>query len=356
VVVRLLTAALAALALAVPAGAHAAAPAGFYGTNWDREITEAPDFVQDAAFRQMRRTGVETVRTSFRWDLAQPAEGAEFDHSATDALVARASRRGLRLLPIVIVAPRWARVSDETFAPPRRPREYAAYLTALIGRYGPDGTFWNERPELPRLHIRAWQIWNEPHLPFQWTVGPDEDWARGYARLLRAAYRAVKNADAAALVVLAGLTNYSPRYLRDLYRAGVRGDFDVGAIHPFTRKPRNVLELARRFRRVMRKHGDGQNRLWATELGLPAARGRADSDSPLQTTDRGMARFLTKAFGLLRRTARDRAAGVTRAYWYTWASSYSGEIFGYSGLFRYRPGDRPESRRAWRAYRRVAGD
>jgi hypothetical protein len=247
-------------------------------------------------------------------------------------------------------------VSDETFAPPREPSEYAAYLTALVGRYGPGGTFWNERPELPRLPIRAWQIWNEPHLPFQWTVGPDVDWARGYARLLSAAYRAAKDADAGALVVLAGLTNASPQYLRDLYRAGVRGDFDVGAIHPYTSKPRNVLDLARRFRRVMRKHGDGQNRLWATELGLPAAKGRADSDSPLQTTDSGMARFLTKSFGLLRRTARDRAAGVTRAYWYTWASSYSGEIFDYSGLFRYRPGGQAASRPAWRAYRRVAGD
>ena len=351
-----MTAALAALALAAPAGADAAAPAGFYGTNWDRNITEAPDFVQDDAFRRMRNNGVETVRASFRWDLAQPAEGAEFDHSVTDALVARASRRGLRLLPIVIVAPGWARVSDATFAPPRRPREYAAYLTALVDRYGPKGMFWNERPELPRLPIRAWQIWNEPHLPFQWTVGPEVDWASGYARLLRAAHRAVKDADPGALVVLAGLTNYSPRYLRDLYQAGVGGDFDVAAIHPFTRKPRNVLELARRFRGVMRGHGDGQSRLWATELGLPAAKGRTNSKSPLQTTDRGMARFLTRTFGLLRRTARDRDAGVTRAYWYTWASSYSGEIFDYSGLFRYRRGGQPAARPALRAYRRVAAD
>jgi len=352
--VRLLIAALAILAL--PAAAHADAPPRFYGTNWDRDIAVAPDLVQDAAFRKMRATGVETVRTSFRWDLAQPAEGAAFDHSATDALVARASRRRLRVLPIVIVAPRWARASDETFAPPRSPSEYAAYLTALVRRYGRGGAFWNERPELPRIPIRAWQIWNEPHLPFQWTVAPDVNWARSYARLLKHAYRAVKDADARALVVLAGLTNDSPRYLRALYRAGVRGDFDIGAIHPFTRRPRNVLELAKRFRRVMRKHGDGRNRLWATEVGLPAARGRADSDSPLQTTDRGMARFLKKTFRLLRRSARNRNAGVTRAYWYTWASSYSGTIFDYSGLFRYRPGEPAAARPARRAYRRVAGD
>ena len=349
---RLLTAALAALAL--PAAAHAAAPAGFYGTNWDREITAAPDFVQDGAFRQMRTTGVETVRTSFRWDVAQPTQDAAFDHSASDALVERASERELAVLPIVIVAPRWARVNRETFAPPRRPREYAAYLTALVNRYGPEGSFWGEHPELPRLPIRAWQIWNEPHLPYQWSVPPGVDWSAAYARLLRAGHRAVKDADRGARVVLAGLTNDSSRYLRELYGAGVAGDFDVAAVHPFTRKPRNVLKLVRRFRRVMRENGNGRKELWATEVGLPASLGRADSDSPLQTTDRGMARFLTKTFGLLGRTARDR--GVTRAYWYTWASSYSGEIFDYAGLFRYRPSGEPSPRRALRAYRRVASD
>ncbi len=342
--------------LALSATAHAAAPRGFYGANWDREITSAPDSVQDAMFRKMRTTGVETVRTSFRWDLAQPAEGGEFDHSMTDVLVARASQRRLRVLPIVIVAPRWARVSTDTFAPPRDPSEYAAYLTALVGRYGPSGTFWSEHPELPRLPINAWQIWNEPHLSYQWTVGKDEDWARGYARLLRASYEAVKHADPQAQVVLAGLTNDSPQFLGDLYQAGARGDFDVAAIHPFTRKPRNVLKLVRRFRRVMRNHDDAHRRLWATEVGLPASTGRAGSRSPLQTTDGGMVRFLTKTFRLLRRSARDRKAGVTRAYWYTWASSYSGEIFDYSGLFRYQPGAEPEARPAWRAYRRLAAD
>jgi hypothetical protein len=353
--VRLLAAALLTLALSTPA--HAATPANFYGTNWDREITTAPDLVQDEMFRKMRTTGVETVRTSFRWDLAQPEEGGAFDHSVTDVVVARASERHVRVLPIVIVAPSWARTTaDNSFAPPRRPREYAAYLTALIGRYGPDGTFWTEHPELPRLPIHAWQIWNEPHLQYQWTVGEHVDRAQGYARLLRVAYDAVKAADPEAQVVLAGLTNYSPRVLAGLYRAGVHGDFDVAAIHAFTRKPRNVLKLVRRFRRVMRNHGDGRKLLWATEIGLPASEGRADSDNTLQTTDRGMARFLTKTFRLLRRSSGDRKAGATRAYWYTWASAYSGEIFDYAGLFRYRPGGQPDPRPALRAYRRMAGD
>ncbi len=220
--VRLLTATLAALALAAPA--HAAAPRNFYGTNWDREIATAPDGVQDEAFQRMRTTGVETVRTSFRWDLAQPTEGGAFDHSITDAVVARASQRRLRVLPIVIVAPRWARIGDDTFAPPRDRSEYAAYLTALVGRYGPTGTFWSENPELPRLPIRAWQIWNEPHLPFQWSVGPGVDWAKGYARLLRGASRAIDDADAGAQVVLAGLSNDSPLYLTEaLPRRRTRG-------------------------------------------------------------------------------------------------------------------------------------
>ena len=43
-------------------------------------------------------------------------------------------------------------------------------MTALIGRYGENGTFWTENPELPQAPVRTWQIWNEPHLRFQWDT------------------------------------------------------------------------------------------------------------------------------------------------------------------------------------------
>ena len=88
-----------------------------------------------------------------------------------------------------------------TSPPPTSPLAYTAYLTALIGRYGPHGSFWRDNPGLPRIPIRAWQIWNEPHLGYQWsTPGQAEDWAVRYALLLRLSHDAVKAADPGALV------------------------------------------------------------------------------------------------------------------------------------------------------------
>ena len=342
------------LAAAAPAQAARSVPRAFYGMNWDRELAFAPDEVQDAAFRRMATTGVETVRLSFRWSDAQPSEGAPFDHARTDAVVARAVRRRSQVLPVVIHAPPWAREqAGVDFSPPKRAADYAAYVKSLVERYGPGGTFWAENPGLRRAPIRAWQIWNEPHLPYQWSI-PDDRWAPSYVRLLKAAHRAVNKVDRRALVVLAGLTNSSPMFLRELYEAGARRHFDVAAIHPYTRKPKNTVRLAARFRKVMRRRGDGDKQLWATEIGLPASQGRAGSDSPLQTTDKGMARWLRKTYALFAKARRRPKVGVTRLYWYTWASDYRGEIFEFSGLHRFRPGGKPKARPAWRAYRASA--
>jgi hypothetical protein len=145
-------------------------------------------------------------------------------------------------------------------------------------------------------------------------------------------YSTVKAADPHAKVVLAGLANTSWTYLGDLYRKGAHGHFDIAAIHPYTTKPSGVVRLVHRFRAVMKRHHDGRKKIWVTELGLPASRGRAHSKNSLQTTPRGMASYLRGSYEGLRRL-------TPRAYWYTWASEYRGDIFRFTGLFRFRSGD-----------------
>ena len=82
------------------------------------------------------------------------------------------------------------------------------YLAALVERYGPEGTFWTDHPELPKHPLREWQIWNEPHLPAYWDApekGP-YGYARSYPLLLRSSYNIVKSLDPGAKIVLAGIT------------------------------------------------------------------------------------------------------------------------------------------------------
>ena len=306
VVVRraLLMAALVLLAAAPAAqAARRQVPRGFYGVMWDRSGTRADDRAQDEQWALMARSGVESVRTVFSWAAAQPEAGDPIGFEATDPLVARASLHGVRLLPVVLGTPGWARLyPPRDSSPPQRAEDYAAYVTALIGRYGPDGSFWSEHPELPPLPLRHWQVWNEPHIDANWYT-PDGPWAPRYTRLLKATHRAITAADPGAKVVAAAVADYAWRHLAHVYREGGRRSFDVAAINFFSVRPRNVARAIRVLRRTMRRNRDARKPIWLTEVTWPAAKGRDRPSAAWQRswiqTDDGMATRLRQAYSLL---------------------------------------------------------
>ena len=166
----------------------------------------------------------------------------------------------------------------------------------MIARYGPRGSFWAEHPELPRRPIRNWQIWNEPNIA---TTSPSSRCRTPTPRLLRAAYPAMKAADPGATVVMAGLANFSWRDLSKAYRAGVKGSFDVAAVHPFSGRPSNSVKITRLNREVMDRNGDPRKPIWLTELTWSSAKGKK---TPLtqnwETTEAGQAQRLTQAYRL----------------------------------------------------------
>jgi hypothetical protein len=320
------------------AAAQRAVPPLFYGANWDGEIEmNAPDSLRDSENARMARSGVESVRVPFEWSRAQPREDLPFNHTRTDRFVRHAVTHGIDILPVVILAPRWAReYPNVAHSPPKSFVDYTRYLRALIQRYGPDGSFWVENPLLPKSPIRALQIWNEPHLQFQWSIPTGMDYAPGYGKLLRASYKAIKAADPGATVVLGGLSNFSWQYLDHLYEKGrIKGAFDVAAMHPYTSKADGVITLLKRFRIIMRRNGDAKVPVWITELGLPASKGRIKSKNKLQTTDAGMGQYLSRAYKLLVKNLSSSLAGVQRVYWYNWASVYCCEQFRFTGLLQY---------------------
>jgi hypothetical protein len=308
-------------------------PRDFYGTVLDGAALSAPTDLLAGEWPRMAQSGVETVRTVFSWSDAQPVKGGPIDFSRTDVLVAGAAAHGIDLLPVVIYAPAWARVDPALYnSPPADPAAYTAYLSALVARYGPGGSFWAENPGLPARPLRAWQIWNEPQLRYQWNA---DGFAQGYGALLRASYTALKAADPGSKVILAGATNESWIAIQQLYaRGAIRGYFDVVAMHPYTTKPINVVRIGKLVRKVLKRHGDGRLPLWITELGFPASKGRAKSKNSLQTTPKQASRRLTRTYDLL--AQRRRQLKLARVYWYTWASPYSGNaIFDYAGLWRF---------------------
>jgi hypothetical protein len=335
--------------LAVPAGTAAAAdrrvPPGWLGVTADGPL--AP--TDDAEWNRMPGAGVETVRVALRWAALEPRPGA-FDFSTADAMIAAAVARGLPVLPVIQQAPPWAAVrpADPT-SPPRDPAAVEAFFAALVARYGPTGAFWGLRPDLPRLPIRAWQVWNEPNHSGFWSEQP---FAPSYVRTLRAAATGIRRADPGAKVVLAGLTNKSWRALAELYDAGARGQFDVLALHPYTARPVDVLRLVRLSRREMRANGDRRLPVWITELSWPAAQGRVPSTLKFDVDDRDQSVLLGRALRLLA-SARTRMR-IQRVFWYTWLSSERGPSeFDWAGLRRVRDG-RNVGTPALRRFRRVA--
>jgi hypothetical protein len=331
---RGLPAALLALAL-LTAPAHARdIPREWVGVQADGPLTE-PGGAFDSEYDGMAAAGVESVRVAFDWSQAQPAPGTT-DLSAPDAVVAAAARRHLRVLPVVHRTPGWAaaRPEDGPASAPAGSAAYTRFLTTLVARYGPRGTLWAEHPELPRMAIRDWQVWNEPNLTRYWTSQP---FAKPYVRLLRASRKALRAADPGSRTILAGLPNESWTALHAIYHAGGRGSFDVVALHPYTGRPHNVIRLIQFARREMRRYNDSRKPIWLTELSWPASKGKTKGAPGFVTDERGQASRLKLALSLL---AHDRKRyRIGKVVWYTWLSREGSQnAFDWSGLRRLRGG------------------
>jgi hypothetical protein len=311
---------------------------------WDRDATSAPDADQESQWALMARSGVESVRTVFHWATAQPEPGVT-DFSETDRVVGLAALHGIDLVPVVRTSPPWAaRDPYARGSPPKNVADYTAFLSALIARYGPKGSFWVEHPELPRRPVRTWQIWNEPHLNIWWnTDGHSEhSWAPEYARLLKAAKATIDTADPGATVVLAALADYAWRHLKRLNRFKVGRYYDVAAINLFTARPKNVMKGVGYFRRVMRAGGAARKPVWLTESTWPAGKGRVTRPETSwqrawYTTDAGMARRVRGIYSTA--AAYRRRLRIGRVVWYTWSSAYrDSDLFDYAGLLRFTDG------------------
>jgi len=218
-------------------------PSGFVGVDVDGPVF-GPDTTIDfaAQLKTMVSSGVQSIRTAFSWAAAQPYQtdadvpadqkaqftdvaGVPTDFYLTDTIVGDAARDRLTVLPTVLYTPTWDAVTNsDGVATPRRYAPYAAYLTALIGRYGPRGSFWRANPGMPKEPVRSWQIWNEPNLSYYWK----QPFASTYVSFLRTAHAAVKKADPGAQVVLGALTNTAWKSLGQIYKVkGAKGLFDV---------------------------------------------------------------------------------------------------------------------------------
>ncbi len=328
----------------------AVAPAPFFG------VVAEDVLAGDAAYRrrtlaQQRAAGVRLIRQTFHWDRIERAPG-RYDFGEYDAYMEALSRAGIDVLPILFTPPRFRAKGGPARGtyPPDDPGDMGDFAARLVGRYGPDGDFWAEHPDVPEHPIRAWQVWNEPNLPVYWPSGPDPE---QYAELLAAVAKAIKRADPGASVVSAGLSESRQGipfadFVRGMFAAGAGDTIDVFALHAFAHDTAGSVAAAEAARELLSQLGSGAP-IWITEIGW-ASGGPA---SPFTVGPDGQAERIRAALEIFHR--RREELGLHGVIYFNWrdAPLYEGgqDFFGlHTGLLDIDGKPKP----ALDAYRSVA--
>jgi hypothetical protein len=301
--------------------------------------------------------GIRWIREDFPWERIEPQHG-RFDWRATDELMAAAAEEEVDVLAIAGYSAPWS-TSDpggDVHAPPRDDGDYAAYVRAMVERYGPGGEFWRgdgaERP------LRAVELWNEPwgHFFFK----PDPDPAR-YAALARAGAGAIHSAARGVDVLVPAdlLQVRSDGRIVPWFSALLSADpslpelVDGWTVHPYPSPrsappdapgdPRFGFGRVAETRRLAAAAG-AERPVWITELGWTTATGSDEGVSEEQ-----QAAFLNAALGRALGAWRDF---VPHVFVYTWnrSTGVPGDLEGNYGLRRADGSFKP----AWRVVTRRA--
>jgi hypothetical protein len=260
---RRLAALLAMAATVLPATA-AHASSGFLGGVDIPGLSSGSSPSQaDREIAQAKQLHARLVRADFSWSALEPSGPGLDPHALafTDRLVADAEAAHIKIVATVASTPCWASSAPAAVRagcasgrgdgagswPPRDDATYAAVLTALAQRYG--------------ARLAAIEVWNEPDQSNeQYFAGPEK--AVKYARLLRAAYPAVKSVAPSIAVLGASLVGSNGIFLKALYAAGIKGYYDGLSVHYYNL----TLGSLRSIREAQTANGDSKP-LWLDEFG-----------------------------------------------------------------------------------------
>ena len=278
--------------------------------------------------------GVRSVRIDLGWHSLEPRRHRlnRWYVRLADRCVNLARVKGMKVLATLLWTPGWANRDRGAAVPPRRVADYARIARWAARHF--------------RGRVVAWEVWNEPNDRTFWLGS-----AERYARLLRAAYPAIKAGDRKALVVFAGLMHNDDRFLDLAYAGGARGSFDVMATHPYQGVGDAMPETADggddwwlithvpAVHEVMASHGDGAKPIWFTEFGWSAHSNWLGMENWQRgVTPEDQAAYLVRAVALVQL----RYPYVERVFWYKDASRPGeDELQGGYGLLKADRSPRP---------------
>lgn len=256
---------------------------GYFG--YGLQAAMVTDGNHQRTFDHINAMGFNWVKQQVEWFRYNPAPG-QYDWGALDRIVDSANANGVNVLFSVVKAPAWARPPEDTDqGPPADPNTYGDFVREMAKRY--------------KGRVKAYEIWNEQNLYYEWGGRGGKINAAEYVQLLKVAYNAIKSADPGAVVVSGALTPTGTNdgdiaiddrvYLEQMYQAGLSRYCDAVGAHPsgYNNPPdvdwrswndpdkpnckghpswffRGTMES---YRNIMVKYGDTHKRIWPTEFG-----------------------------------------------------------------------------------------
>jgi len=307
--------ALALLALALPSHAAAQVPEDFYG------ISAVDPTEHD--YNRIAQTGFGVSRFEFSWRIIQKTRKGGYNWGYVDDRMRNIARAGLQPAPVLYGTPRFVRKSPDGFFPPTSSaedrQEWQDFLAAGTARYGPDGAFWQENPDLPDAPVHQWIIWNEQNARAFWRPRPNP---ADYATLVKISEQAISAVDPKAAIVLGGMFGYphderamsAVDFLRGFYKVkGIEKYFDAVGLHPYGSGVSTVRKQIQQARKVIVQAGDSNVGILIGEIGW-ASTGPDTSDEVVGV--KGQATRLRKSLELL--VAKRKAWNIVGTYIYVW--------------------------------------
>ena len=265
---------------------------------WRSNLREAED-----SYSQIAKVGFQWVRITASWHRIQSSKNGRYDWQDIDDAVALAKKYNLKVLMQISGAPEWATGADKlsaaeknalnarkiwvaSFAPLQQyDNDFSNFVNALVKRYASQG-------------VIDYEFWNEPGNPEFWhdTIQNPRPNPEHYTHLLKIAYTAAHNAHNDVNVMAGGMTvgnsNSSTGYigpmefLERMYRSGAKGYFDGVSHHPYGIYARAFRDNGwanmigdvvapgsgeKTLYQIMSENGDGNKKIWPSEVGLDAA-------------------------------------------------------------------------------------
>jgi hypothetical protein len=300
---------LAALALGIgtPRAQALIPPADFYG------MTTFGQLESDAEAAEIQRLGIHRVRVNMVWrDFQQSNCNDEVQSGVSfagyDKRVRRAAEHNITIIADLYGTrqPTNCNGTDllHQFPKPGSSNLYkdfvveTGFVWQVVQRYGVNGSFWYQNPDLTPHPIKIWEVWNETNFAENNPGGVVSP--QSYAKLLIDSAKAIRGAQEVLVgqnpwnvgtrVLFGGLWGDSlagngatvywtlDKYLQEIYTkyvgyspAEVHAAFDGLSYHPYALRGNynDVINTVGGARAVLNNWGDTNKDLWLTEIGWP---------------------------------------------------------------------------------------